>query len=136
MEWEGVVPSFIGGATGWLGPYFNILPLISSSLFLVHQKLFTPPPADEQQEMQQQIMKFMTLFMGILFFKVPSGLCLYFITSSLWAVAERKLLPKTQPPSPTAVSSKKEFATVSASTGSGNGNAKKSGKARKKQKRR
>jgi len=31
-----------------------------------------------------------------MFFKVPSGLCLYFIASSLWGIAERLLwLPKT-----------------------------------------
>jgi len=34
--------------------------------------------------------------MGFLFFKVPSGLCLYFITSSIWSIAERKMLPKPQ----------------------------------------
>ncbi|RMG04040.1 MAG: hypothetical protein D6741_01600, partial [Planctomycetota bacterium] len=32
--------------------------------------------------------------MGILFYKVASGLCLYFIASSAWGMAERKLLPK------------------------------------------
>jgi YidC/Oxa1 family membrane protein insertase len=32
--------------------------------------------------------------MGVLFFKVASGLCIYFIASSLWGMAERKLLPK------------------------------------------
>ena len=31
---------------------------------------------------------------GVMFFKVPSGLCIYFITSSLWGICERKLLPK------------------------------------------
>jgi YidC/Oxa1 family membrane protein insertase len=31
--------------------------------------------------------------MGILFYKVPSGLCIYFIASSLWGIAERKLIP-------------------------------------------
>jgi YidC/Oxa1 family membrane protein insertase len=84
------------GYTGWLGPYFNILPLFSVGLFLVHQQLFTPPAMDEQQEMQQKMMKFMTLFIAVLFFKVPAGLCLYFITSSLWALAERKMLPKSK----------------------------------------
>ena len=39
-------------------------------------------------------MKYMMVFMGLLFFKVASGLCIYFIASSLWGVAERKLLPK------------------------------------------
>jgi len=34
-------------------------------------------------------------FMAVMFFKVPSGLCLYFIASSLWGIAERLLwLPK------------------------------------------
>ncbi|MEM7457756.1 MAG: hypothetical protein AAF456_25755, partial [Planctomycetota bacterium] len=37
---------------------------------------------------------FMMIAMGVLFFKVPSGLCLYFITSSLWGIIERKMLPK------------------------------------------
>ena len=52
------------------------------------------PATDEQQQQTQQMMKFMTLFMGVLFFKVPAGLCIYFITSSIWGVAERLLLPK------------------------------------------
>jgi YidC/Oxa1 family membrane protein insertase len=56
--------------------------------------MFMPPATDDQTRMQQRMMNYMTLFMGVLFFKVPSGLCIYFITSSLWGVAERKLLPK------------------------------------------
>jgi YidC/Oxa1 family membrane protein insertase len=46
--------------------------------------------------MQQKMMSFMTLFIGVMFFKVPSGLCIYFITSSLWGITERKLLPKSK----------------------------------------
>jgi YidC/Oxa1 family membrane protein insertase len=46
--------------------------------------------------MQQKMMKYMMIFMGVLFFKVASGLCLYFIASSLWSVGERKFLPKMQ----------------------------------------
>ena len=36
----------------------------------------------------------MMIFMGVMFYKVPSGLGIYFITSSLWAIGERLLLPK------------------------------------------
>ena len=36
------------------------------------------------------------IFIGVMFFKVPSGLCIYFITSSLWGIAERKLVPKPE----------------------------------------
>jgi len=38
--------------------------------------------------------------MGFLFYKVPAGLCVYFIASSLWGMAERKLLPKPKPAPP------------------------------------
>jgi YidC/Oxa1 family membrane protein insertase len=78
-----------------LGPYLNILPLFTIVLFIVQQKMFMPPATDEQSAMQQKVMQYMMIFMGLMFFKVASGLCLYFIASSLWGLAERKLLPKT-----------------------------------------
>lgn len=95
--WKDWLPAFLADeADGWLGPYFNVFPLITVALFLVQQKMFSPPATDEQTRMQQQMMTFMTVFMGVLFYKVPAGLCLYFITSSLWGICERKLLPKPQ----------------------------------------
>src|SRR5262249_4429227 len=86
-------PDSMGG-TLYLGPFFNLLPVIAVVLMWVQQKLFTPPPADEQQAMQQSMFKYMMIFFGFMFYKVPAGLCLYFIASSLWGLAERKLLPK------------------------------------------
>ena len=47
--------------------------------------------------MQQKIMKYMMVFFGLMFYKVAAGLCIYFIASSLWGFAERKLLPKKKP---------------------------------------
>jgi YidC/Oxa1 family membrane protein insertase len=97
------------GTMFYLGPYLNLLPLIVAGMMLVQQKMMTPPPADEQQEMQQKMMKYMTIFFALMFYKLAAGLCLYFITSSLWGFAERKLLPKkktdapgTPPPAPAA----------------------------------
>lgn len=84
-------------AHGWLGPYCNILPLITIALFMIQQKLFTPPALNEEQQMQQKIMNFMTIFMGVMFYKVPAGLCIYFITSSLWGIMERKFITKQKP---------------------------------------
>jgi YidC/Oxa1 family membrane protein insertase len=43
--------------------------------------------------MQQKMMKYMMIFMGIMFYKVPAGLCLYFIVSTMWGIGERKLIP-------------------------------------------
>ncbi len=93
-RWQGILPDFFAAETGWLGPYLNILPIITIILFIAQQKMFTPPATDEQTQMQQKMMKYMMIFMGVMFFKVPAGLCVYFIASSLWGIGERKLLPK------------------------------------------
>lgn len=82
-----------------LGPYLNILPVITIALFLIQQKILMPPVVGDDEQAQQQrmmrrMMNFMMIFMGFMFFKVPSGLCIYFIVSSLWGLLERKMLPK------------------------------------------
>ena len=87
-----------GRGTGWLGPYFNILPVLVVVLFLTQQKMFMPPATDDQTAMTQKMMNIMTLMMGLFFFRVPAGLCVYFITSSLWGICERIFVKKTLPP--------------------------------------
>ena len=82
----------------FLGPWLNLLPIITVILFVVQQKMFTPPAADEQAAMQQKIMSYMMIFIGFMFYHVPSGLCLYFIASSMWGITEKKLMPKPRPP--------------------------------------
>lgn len=84
-----------------LGPYLNILPVITIALFLIQQKVLMPPVVGDDEQARQQrsmrkMMNFMMIFMGFMFFKVPSGLCVYFIVSSLWGLLERKMLPKKQ----------------------------------------
>ncbi|MFM7057421.1 MAG: membrane protein insertase YidC [Planctomycetota bacterium] len=84
-----------------MGYDFNLLPLCTVSLFLIQQKLFMPPAQDEQQAMQYRMMNFMTGIMGILFWHQPAGLSLYFISSSLWSISERKLLGTATAPAGT-----------------------------------
>jgi hypothetical protein len=96
-DWSKYLPQFLTAPEGWLGPFLNIFPLVTIGLFLWQQKLFMPPAVDEQQKMQQQVMNYMMWFMAVMFFKVPCGLCLYFIASSLWGIAERLWLPATLP---------------------------------------
>lgn len=97
--WSGMMPHGVNVGEGFfgLGPYLNLLPIVTVVLFLLQQKMFMPEPTNEQAAMQQKMMKYMMGFMGFMFFKVPSGLCLYFITSSLWGITERKLLPHPKP---------------------------------------
>jgi YidC/Oxa1 family membrane protein insertase len=85
------------GAFYYLGPFFNVLPVIAVVLMVVQQKYTMPPATDEQTAMQQKWMKYSMILFGIFFYKVAAGLCLYFIASSLWGFAERKLLPKKKP---------------------------------------
>ena len=98
-DWSRFMPDWVNSGQGifGLGPYFNLLPVLTIVLFIAQQKILMPPPTDEQAAMQQKIMKYMMVFMGLLFFKVASGLCIYFIASSLWGLAERQVLPKPQP---------------------------------------
>jgi YidC/Oxa1 family membrane protein insertase len=76
----------------FLGSSFNLLPLITVVLFYAQQKMFMPPPTTDEMAMQQKMMNFMMIFMGFLFYRVPAGLCVYFIASSAWGMSERKLL--------------------------------------------
>jgi len=136
-DWSWLMPEWMNNGVGLLGlgPYLNILPLVTVGLFLVTQKMFMPPPANEQMAVQQKVMMFMTVFLGLLFYKVASGLCLYFIASSLWGIGERKLLPKNMSPggAPEAKPKVGWFAKLTGSKTGANGSPSgKAGKAKRK----
>jgi YidC/Oxa1 family membrane protein insertase len=79
---------------------FNLLPILSIALMIINQKMTMPPPVDEEQRIQQKTMTFTMGIMGILFYRMPSGLCLYMITSSAWGMIERAVLKRFSPPTP------------------------------------
>lgn len=97
------------GSTLYLGPYFNLLPVIAVSLMMYTQSKMMPKTDDPQMEMQQKTMKFMMLFMAFMFYKVAAGLCIYFIMSSVWGMIERRLIKNYKVP----------VTTPAPSTGSG-----------------
>jgi YidC/Oxa1 family membrane protein insertase len=118
------IPFEIPFVTYYLGEWFNLLPFAVIGLMLFQTKLFAPPATTPEAEQQQKIMKFMMIFMGVMFYKVPSGLGIYFITSSLWAIGERLLLPKVDPASATEPAEKaatSEKPALLANRGSQNG---------------
>lgn len=77
---------------GWTE--FNLLPCVSAGLMYVHQKFTMPPPTNEEQAAQQKMMSFMMIFMAAMFYRVPSGLCLYFIATNIWSMTERWLFER------------------------------------------
>lgn len=79
-----------------MGPIhsINILPVILGVVFFIQQKYLTPPTTMQltpEQEMQQKMIKIMTVFMFPFFmYNAPSGLALYFIANSSLAILESK----------------------------------------------
>ncbi len=129
-NWSAIMPSFITSGDGMLGlgPYLNILPLVTVGLFILQQKMFMPEPTNEQAALQQKIMSYMMIFMGILFYKVAAGLCIYFIASSIWGIAERKFVPKPVPGTLVPAGN----VDVPSSRGSRNGTANRDSRSKKK----
>lgn len=82
------------GSIFYLGPYFNLLPILAVGLMLWQQNKMMSPPTDEQMAQQQQMMKIMLILMGIFFYKIAAGLVLYFIISTIWGMIERQFIPK------------------------------------------
>lgn len=85
------------GSMLYLGPYFNILPIVAVFLMLYQQKKMMPVSDDPQVQAQQRMMKFMMILFGLFFYKMAAGLCIYFVVSSLWGLAERRFMPKIKP---------------------------------------
>jgi YidC/Oxa1 family membrane protein insertase len=72
---------------------FNLLPLIVIGVMFLNQR-FTPQPPTDQARQQQQMMKFMPVLMGLFFYGLPSGLCLYFAASMGVGVLESWIIRK------------------------------------------
>lgn len=97
----------------WIGSTFNLLPLFNVFLFLFQQRQMLPPPTNDEERMRNKMMNVMTVVMGFMFYTVPSGLCLYFIASSILGMVERWLLKKYSP----AITLKVGTAPVVSATG-------------------
>jgi len=95
---------------GWAIGSFNLLPLLMAGIMYAQQKFtqkLTKPdkpiapkldadgnPLPDTMAQQQKIMSFMMIFMGLIFYNFPSGLCLYILSSSLLGMAEQYFIRK------------------------------------------
>lgn len=69
----------------------NILPILMTISSIVQQ--FTmPKPADPQQAQTQKMMMFMPVIMCVMFYTMPSGLTLYWLTSTTLGIVEQRLV--------------------------------------------
>jgi len=81
-----------------IGPVdsINVLPVVLGIVFYIQQKYLTPPPTTAltpDQEMQQKIMRYMTVFMfPIMMYTAPAGLTLYFAVNSTLGILESRYI--------------------------------------------
>jgi YidC/Oxa1 family membrane protein insertase len=78
---------FLGGVA------INILPLLMTVAMFFQQRM-TPKSDDPQQQQQQKMMAFMPLLFAFMFYSMPSGLCLYWFTSTVLGMAEQYLIKR------------------------------------------
>jgi YidC/Oxa1 family membrane protein insertase len=87
---------------GWELPAFNLLPIFVSVLMYIQQKLQPKPKPNpnasdqqrQQQEMMQKMGPMMSVMMLLIFYKMPSGLNLYIMFSSLFGALEQHRIRK------------------------------------------
>jgi YidC/Oxa1 family membrane protein insertase len=87
VKFASPVPLFI---FGWHLAGINVLPLLMAGVTFINQKYFAPKPAavTPEQEQQQKMMVYMTLMFPIMFYSLPSGLNLYYLTSTSLGILE------------------------------------------------
>lgn len=77
------------------GFVLNILPLFMVATFFIQQKMTVVPQTTPQQQQQQKMMStLMPVFMGFVFYKMPSGLVLYFTLSTLLGIFDQYRIQK------------------------------------------
>lgn len=85
-----------------IGNAIRVLPILSGALMLISQiisqkrsaPVVNDPKAEEQQKMQKSMMFMMSIVFPIMLYHWASGLMLYWTMSSLWGIAEQKLIRK------------------------------------------
>jgi YidC/Oxa1 family membrane protein insertase len=72
---------------------FNLLPILWMISIVVSQKMMPKPKVqDPQMKQQQTMMTIMPLMFGVLFYGLPAGLLLYFVTQSVLTIGEQKFI--------------------------------------------
>lgn len=81
-----------------LGNSINILPLLMVGIMVVQQKLTQASSAagmtEDQASQQKMMMLMMPLLFGFLFYRMPSGLVLYWLTNTILMTIEQTLISK------------------------------------------
>lgn len=81
----------------FIGNTINILPLLMVGVMVLQQKITqasTPAPSGDQASQQKMMMIMFPILFGFLFYKMPSGLVLYWLTNTILMTVEQSLMHK------------------------------------------
>lgn len=79
------------GLFGWHIDAINILPILVAIVSFINMKYTPrPPAATPEAEQQQKMMQWMTLIFPLMFYTFPSGLNIYYLTSTSLGIWEGK----------------------------------------------
>ncbi|MBU0683816.1 MAG: membrane protein insertase YidC [Candidatus Omnitrophica bacterium] len=80
----------------FIGNQLNILPLLMAGMMIVQQKASqgTATVSAEQAQQQKMMMLLMPVLFGFLFYNMPSGLVLYWLTNTILMTSEQKFINK------------------------------------------
>lgn len=80
----------------FLGNLLNVLPFIMTGASFIQMRLNPKTPsADPQAKMQQKMMSFMPIMFCFILYKMPSGLTLYWTTSTILGICENLFIRQT-----------------------------------------
>ncbi|MEP9411093.1 MAG: membrane protein insertase YidC [Candidatus Brocadia sp.] len=80
----------------FLGNALNILPLIMTGASFAQMKVTPKAPAtDPQAQAQQKMMSFMPIMFAFILYHMPSGLTVYWTTSTIFSIIEGIVIRKT-----------------------------------------
>lgn len=81
-----------------VGNHINILPLLMAGMMVVQQKLTQGASSDampaDQASQQKMMMVFMPILFGFMFYNMPAGLVLYWLTNTILMSAEQGFISK------------------------------------------
>jgi YidC/Oxa1 family membrane protein insertase len=72
----------------------NILPILMIAATIVQQVMSPKSPDPQQRKQQRMMMIFSTVILGYFFYISPSGLALYWLVSTLFGIAEQKIIQR------------------------------------------
>ena len=76
-----------------LGSAINVLPLAMAGMMFLQQRMSSKGRVlTEEQRVQQQVFKVMPVLFGVMFYTLPSGLVLYWLLNTTFAVVQQQLV--------------------------------------------